>query len=44
MVEWDTGETTTEPLSLISKTDPITCAIYAKQNNLLHTPGWQYLK
>ena len=30
MVEWESGEITYEPLALISKDDPITCAVYAK--------------
>ena len=30
MVERETGEVTYEPLALISKDDPITCAVYAK--------------
>ena len=30
MVEWESGEITYEPLRLISKDDPITCAVYAK--------------
>ena len=29
MVEWESGEVTYEPLTLISKDDPITCAVYA---------------
>ena len=28
MVEWESGEVTYEPLTLISKDDPITCAVY----------------
>ena len=30
MVEWESGEVTYEPLALISKDDPITCAVYAR--------------
>ena len=30
MVEWESGEVTYEPLTLISKDDPITCAVYAR--------------
>ena len=41
---WDTGETTWEPLTVIAKADPITCAIYAKDNGLLNEPGWKHLK
>ena len=37
MVEWESGEVTYEPLTLISKDDPITCAVYAKKNDLLDT-------
>ena len=39
MIEWDTGETSYEPLSLIVQDDPITCAVYAKKHGLLNTPG-----
>jgi hypothetical protein len=41
MVEWETGETTYEPLELIAKDDAVTCALYAKDNGLLNTPGWK---
>ena len=46
MIEWDTGETTYEPLPLIIQDDPITCAIYAKKHGQLNTPtpGWKHLK
>ena len=30
-IEWETGEITFEPLSLIAADDPITCAAYAKE-------------
>jgi hypothetical protein len=43
-VEWETGEITYEPLSLMAKDDPVTCAAYAKENNLLDTPGWKRFK
>jgi hypothetical protein len=39
MVEWETGEITTEPLHMIAADDPVTCAIYAKDNDLLDLPG-----
>ena len=29
---------------MIAKTDPVTCAIYAKRNGLLSTPGWKRFK
>ena len=41
LVEWETGETMYEPLDLIASDDPLTCAEYAKQNNLIDTPGWK---
>ena len=44
MVEWESGEVTYEPLTLISKDDPITCAVYAKQHDLFDTTGWKHLK
>ena len=44
MVEWESGEVTYEPLVLISKDDPITCAVYAKKHDLLDTTGWKHLK
>lgn len=44
LVEWETGETTYEPLNMIAKDDPVTCAAYAKRNGLLDTPGWKRFK
>ena len=44
MVEWESGEIPYEPLALISKDDPITCAVYAKKHDLLDTTGWKHLK
>ena len=44
MVEWESGEVTYEPLTLISKDDPITRAVYAKKHDLLDTTGWKHLK
>ena len=43
-VEWESGEVTYEPLTLISKDDPITCAVYAKKHDLLDTTGWKHIK
>ena len=40
MVEWDTGEITEEPLSIIAQDNPVACAAYAKQHNLIHLPEW----
>ena len=39
-VEWETGEITFEPLSVIAADDPVTCAAYAKENDLLAVEGW----
>ena len=44
MVEWETGEITEEPLSLIAAEDPVTCANYAEKHDLLHLDGWKRLK
>ena len=43
-VEWETGEITKEPLNVIAADDPVTCAIYARENNLLDVPGWKRFK
>ena len=40
-IEWENGEVTWEPLSIIAASDPVTCAIYAKDNNLLKHDGWK---
>ena len=34
-VEWETGEITVEHLSVIAADDPVTCAAYAKEHDLL---------
>ena len=44
MVEWESGEVTYEPLTRISKDDPITCAVYDKKHDLLDTTEWKHLK
>jgi hypothetical protein len=44
MIEWENGEITTEPLATIAADDPVTCAIYAKENNLLELDGWKRFK
>ena len=38
-IEWETGEITFETLSVIAADDPITCAAYAKEKNLIQ-PLW----
>ena len=40
-IEWETGEITFEPLSVIAVDDPITCAAYAKEKNLYNLDGWK---
>jgi len=44
LVNWETGESTFEPLATIAADDPVTCAIYAKENNLLEEDGWKQFK
>ena len=40
-VEWENGETTYKPLDVIAANDPITCAIYVRENGLLEEPSWR---
>lgn len=44
LVEWENGEVTKEPLSIIGADDPVTCAVYAKEHGLLDKPGWKRFK
>ena len=44
MTEWENGEIMSEPLTQIATDYPITCAIYARENGLLHTRGWKRFK
>ena len=44
MIKWETWEITSDPLSVIASDDPVTCAIYAKQNDLLNVEGWRRFK
>ena len=39
-VEWETGEITFEPLSIIAADGPVPCAAYANENDLLALEGW----
>ena len=39
--EWETGEITFEPLSIIAADDPVTCTTYAEVNDLLALEGWR---
>jgi hypothetical protein len=43
-VEWGDGDVTYESLHVIGHDDPVTCALYAKRNNLLDLPGWKQFK
>ena len=42
-VEWETG-VTYEALSIIAADDPVTCAAYAKENDLLALEGWCWFR
>ena len=44
MIEWENGEISAEPLNVIAKDDPVAVAVYAKDNDLLNTPGWKRFK
>jgi hypothetical protein len=44
LVEWETGETTYEPLQAIAADDLVTCAEYAKEKNMLDTDGWKQFR
>ena len=41
LVDWETGEKTYEPLSVLAADAPMTCAMYSKENDLLHIDGWK---
>jgi hypothetical protein len=41
LVEWENGEITTEPLSVIAANNPMTCAVYAREHDLLDVEGWK---
>jgi hypothetical protein len=44
VIEWENGEGTSEPLQVLAKDNPVTCAIYAKEIDLLDTDGWSRFK
>jgi hypothetical protein len=44
IVEWENGEITSEPLAVIAADDPVTCALYAKENDLLELDAWKRFK
>jgi hypothetical protein len=41
VIEWENGEVTSDPLQVIAKDNHVTCASYAKENDLLDTDGWK---
>jgi hypothetical protein len=41
LVEWENGEIITEPLSVIAANNPVTCAVYAREHDLLDVKGWK---
>ena len=43
-IEWENGEITDEPLAILAADDPVTCAIYARDNDLLKKPGWKHFR
>ena len=43
-LEWSDGTSTWEPLSNVIVDDPITCARYAKEHDLLEVQGWKRLR
>jgi hypothetical protein len=42
LVEWENGKITTEPLLVIAADDPVTCAVYAREHDLLDIEGWRH--
>jgi hypothetical protein len=44
MVEWETGEITSEPLNIVAADDPVSCALYARDKNLLRDASWRRFK
>ena len=40
-VLWEDDTETWEPLSVFAKSDPVTCAMYATKNDILHLDGWK---
>ena len=40
-IEWETGEMTFEPLSVIAADDPITSAAFAKEQNIYNLDRWK---
>ena len=43
-IEWENGEIINETLNTIASDEPVSCAVYAKENRFLDEPGWKRLK
>ena len=43
-VHWENDEVTFEPLNVIAADNPVSCAIYARDNDLLDKEGWKRFK
>jgi len=43
-IKWENGEITSKPLSVIAADNPVTCAIYARDNGLLNMDRWKWFK
>jgi hypothetical protein len=41
LIKWENEENTNDPLKIIAADDPVSCAIYACEINLLDQPGWK---
>jgi hypothetical protein len=44
LVQWEDGSQSYKPLQLMITDEPMTLATYAKEHDLLTTPGWKRLK
>jgi len=43
-VQWQDGEVSWEPMSVIKKDDPVKLALYAKHRELIYEPGWRWAR
>jgi hypothetical protein len=41
LVQWEDESSTYDPHDVFSKDDPVSCAKYTKDNDLLNEPGWK---
>ena len=44
LAQWEDGSETWEPLHIIAADDPVTCVLYATENDLLDTASWKHFK